>query len=213
MYHALETLEQKGLASSRRSDGRLLFTMSPASSLGEYIAARTRKLEQQQVTLEHLLPNFPVAGSSAPSYKVEHYDSIEGIKTIVDRALHCRSAEWRIIAPRHNFFSQYDRDYAQYFMSKRRAHRIKAKTLWEAPIKPDSKGSLGLGDVVRRNPRFLPPEYRGKFSAVIIIFDDTIAFISSLKNSESLLVQSAEFTGTMSVMFDTLYDTSEDFLA
>lgn len=213
LYHALSTLQDKGLAQSERRDGRLIFTMTAPENLNDYIAHQARELENQQITLERLLPLFPAPkNTNSISYKVEHYQSIEGAKAIVDNALNCKSQQWRIIAPRQNFFSDYDKDYAKYFLAKRRAHKIKAKTLWEAPLSQKTKGNLSLGEIVTRNPRYLPSEYRGKFQSVIIIFDDSIAFISSLKNTESLLVQSAEFTSTMTVMFDAIWANSQEFL-
>lgn len=213
VYHALSTLQDKGLTTSTRRDGRLYFNMTPAADLSGYLAAKASKLEQQQVTLEKLLPLFPVPTTQGEdNYRVEHYSSIEGIKKVVDIALACKDPQWRIIAPRHNFFSEYDNDYAAYFMSKRRVHKIKAKTLWEAPVSAKAKGSLTLGDMVTRNPRYLPPEYSGAFKSVIILFDDKIAFISSVKNSEALLIQSQEFSATMQVMFDGLWATSKEFL-
>ena len=73
-------------------------------------------------------------------------------------------------------------------------------------------GKLTLRDIISRNPRYLPVKYRGRFTAVIIIFDDKIAYISSLKNTGSLLIQSPDFSSTMRVMFDSLWDASKDII-
>ncbi|MEK7620845.1 MAG: hypothetical protein AAB395_00635, partial [Patescibacteria group bacterium] len=62
------------------------------------------------------------------------------------------------------------------------------------------------------NPRYLPSKFQGKFNTVIIIFDDKVAYVSSLKNSESLLIQSSDLTSTMQVMFDALWRVSKDTL-
>ncbi len=209
-YHAVETLQAKGLVHSRRQNGRLLFTMTPPNNVARYLDAQSKELERKQLELDRLLPFFPAPPESqASNYLVEHYDSIEGIKKVVDAALACKNPEWRIIAPKQNFFSEYDQDYAHYYLTKRQAHKIKAKTLWEAPVE-GSSGTLTLRDIVVRNPRYLPAKFRGKFSSVIIMFDDKVAFISSLKTTESLLVQSADLTSTMQVMFDALWQASKD---
>lgn len=212
-YHALDTLKAKGLVSSQRDNGRLLFTMTPPDNLATFLDHQSKELERKQIELDRLLPLFPTPPESkANSYHVEHYESIEGIKRVVDIALECKNPAWRIIAPKQNFFSEYDQDYARYYLTKRQAHKIKAKTLWEAPIQGKSSGKLTLRDIVARNPRYLPSKFRGQFNAVIIIFDDKVAYISSLKNSESLLIQSPDFTSTMQVMFDSLWDASKDIL-
>lgn len=212
-YHALETLQAKGLASSRRENGRLLFTMTTPDSITTYLGAQSKELERKQVELDRLLPLFPAPpASTASSYHVEHYDSIEGIKKVVDIALDCNNPEWRIIAPKANFFSEYDQDYARYYLTKRQEHKIKARTLWEAPLGRKSSSRLTLRDIIARNPRYLSAKFSDQFSATIIIFDDKVAYISSLKNSETFLIQSSDFSSTMRVMFDSLWDSSKDVL-
>lgn len=212
-YHAMKTLETKGLVSPGRENGRLLFTMTPPENIVSFLDNQSKELERKQVELDRLLPLFPLPhASKTSSYRVEHYESIEGIKKVVDAALDCKTPEWRIIAPKQNFFSDYDQDYARYYLTKRQAHKIKAKTLWEAPVEGKNSGRLTLRDIVTREPRYLPSKFRGQFSAVIIIFDDKVAYISSLKNSESLLLQSSDFSSTMRVMFDALWEASKDVL-
>lgn len=213
IYHAMETLQAKGLVQSRRESGRLIFTMVSPNNLASYLDHQSKELERKQLELDSLLPLFPTTpNSQMNSYHIEHYESIDGIKKIVDIALECDNPEWRIIAPKQNFFSEYDQDYAHYYLKKRQVHKIKAKTLWEAPVQHKRSNKLMLGDIVTRNPRYLPAKFRGQFNAVIIIFDDKVAYISSLKHSESLLVQSPDFTSTMRVMFDSLWDSSKDIL-
>jgi sugar-specific transcriptional regulator TrmB len=213
-YHAIKTLQGKGLVSSNRENGRLLFTMTSANNIANYLDHQSNELERKQVELERLRPLFPAPlETKSSNYNVTHFDSIEGLKKVVDVALECVNPEWRVIAPRQNFFSDYDQDYARYYLTKRQAHKIKARTLWETPVdRKSSSSKLTLGDLVSRNPRYLPAKYSGKFKAVIIIFDDKVAYLSSLKNTESLLIQSSEFTSTMQVMFDALWDTSKDIL-
>lgn len=212
-YHALDTLQAKGLVSSQREGSRLIFTMTPPDKLVSYLNNQSNELERKQVELERLLPLFPTQPQPAANgYHIEHYESIEGIKKVVDAALECKDPEWRIIAPKQNFFSEYDQDYARYYLSKRQAHKIKARTLWEAPVERKGSDKLNLRDIITRNPRYLPSKFQGKFNTVIIIFDDKVAYVSSLKNSESLLIQSSDLTSTMQVMFDALWRVSKDTL-
>ncbi len=212
-YHAMETLQLKGLVSSHRSDGRLIFTMSAPGRIASYLDNQSSEIERKQVELDRLLSAFPSpAMPKDSSCQVEYYESIEGVKKVIDIALECKRPEWQIIAPKQNFFSEYDQDYARYYLTKRRAHRIKAKTLWETSMQGSGSGKLTLRDIISRNPRYLPVKYRGRFTAVIIIFDDKIAYISSLKNTGSLLIQSPDFSSTMRVMFDSLWDASKDII-
>jgi hypothetical protein len=48
----------------------------------------------------------------------------------------------------------------------------------------------------------------GKFKSVIIIFDDKIAIISSIKELTAILIQSQEIHDTFLAMFEGLWESS-----
>lgn len=212
-YHALSTLRDKGLTATSSQDGKQIHTMLGADYLSLYLTSRSRKLEQQQIQLDQIRGIFPTPTElDSANFNVEHFDSIDGVKKVIDAALDCTSCEWQIIAPKRNFLSEYDKSYAKYFMAKRQARHIRSQTLWESP--PTGRGSahLTLQGILARNPRYLPPKYRGQFDSLIIIFDDQIAYISSLKSTEAVLIKSASLSSTMRIMFDALWHASRDIL-
>lgn len=214
IYHALDTLRTKGLVSVKRLEGKLLFTMTAAENITRYLESRAKEIELQHAELDRLLPLFPSAHrSNGEGYRTEHYASIEGVKKVIETALDCHTPEWRIIAPRDNFISQYDEEYAKYYLSRRRSHKIKAKTLWERPTRSGHKSTLTLGDVSIRNPRYLSEQHSGMFTSMIILFDNKIAFISPLKNAEAVLIDSVDYANTMKVMFDALWDASSEVMS
>lgn len=201
-YHALDTLTQKGFAKESKIQGQLAYRMTAPLELIDNIKFQQNKLDKQIDELQILAPMFPSAGTNAPTTNIEKFETIEGVKAAIEKALYCRSRKWNIIAPRDNFFSQVDPSYAQYFMATRRERGIVARTLWETPA---AKQDLSLSDLVMRRPRYLPPTYKGKFKSVIITFDDKALFISSAVNTGAVLIQSQEIIDTLNVMFESLW--------
>jgi hypothetical protein len=138
-------------------------------------------------------------------FKVSHFEGAEGIKLVVEKALYCQSRQWKIIAPAKNFFSDFDENYARYFLKTRRANGVKAQSLWE--FKPGRR-ILSAEEIKERNPRYLPKTMHGKFQSVVIVFDDKVAFISSMKNLSAVLIQSREINETLAAIFSGLREGS-----
>lgn len=207
VYYALRSLQEKRLAYVEHVDSRRMIHMASPNDISRFITRQADTIAQQQVALEQLLPYFPAATHHSET-SVTKYSSIDGIKKIIDTALDCTSPEWRIIAPRDNFLSQYDKTFATYFMAKRNTRRIKARTLWEAPRNRNASASLNQIELLHRNPRYLDEKYIGQFTSTIILFDDSIAYLSSLSTHEGILITSPEMSATMRVMFDALWEQS-----
>src|SRR3989339_80013 len=94
------------------------------------------------------------------------------------------------------------------FMITRKRKKISARSLWES--KADKK-VLTPEDLKQRQPRILPNIMYGKFKSIIIIFDDKVAIISSLKESSAILIQSREVHDTMLALFDGLWHISKEY--
>lgn len=215
VYHALSTLMQKGLAARERVGGRDMFSMTPPGRMKIIVDAQIAELEQRKNALDSLAPLLGPGGAGTKATEVMHYEGVDGVRAVVEEALYCRSGRWDIIAPRKNFFSEFDKAYAKYFLETRKQRKIIARSLWE---KTDGGGSrtpggnaLSTDDVRERQPRYLPEVMRGKFSSVVIIFDDKIAYISSLKKPTAVLIRSSDLHATMAAMFEGLWSCSEPY--
>ncbi|MFA5986454.1 MAG: helix-turn-helix domain-containing protein [Parcubacteria group bacterium] len=210
IYHALDTLTQKGLVSKRESGtgAKLLFTMTSPENIKKFLDREIKLLQEKKKEVDTIIPLLmDRSKQKEEDFTVSHFEGSEGIKLVVEEALYCRSREWSIIAPKKNFFSEFDSNYARYYIKTRKENRIKARSLWEHT--PDAQ-ALTLEDVHDRNPRYLPKIMHGKFQSVIIIFDDKVAFISSMKNISAVLIHSREIHETMAAMFSGLWVNAED---
>jgi sugar-specific transcriptional regulator TrmB len=210
IYHALGTLMTKGLVAKKESGtgAKLLFSMTGPENIKKILDREIEILNERKKEMDKIIPLLKGrAKSREEAIKVSHFEGAEGIKLVVEEALYCRSREWKIIAPKKNFFSDFDPDYARYYLNTRKSRGIKAMSLWE--YSPSNR-ALTAEEQRERNPRYLPKEMHGLFQSVIIMFDDKTAFISSLKNISAILIQSEEMNKTMSAMFLGLWVNSKE---
>jgi|SRR3989339_1995974 len=209
VYHALETLAQKGLAAKVETPGRLNFSMTRPENIKHLINKEIDLLKKQGEELDGIIPELDRKITEEKNgVSVAHFEGAEGVKLVVEEALYCRRRHWDIIAPPDNFFSEFDADYARYFIEKRSGKNITARSLWESTSK---RRTLTEEEKKQRQPRFLPEVMRGKFKSVIIIFDDKVAIINSVKELSAILIKSTEVHNTFSALFEGLWQVSKDY--
>jgi len=207
VYHALETLMLKGLAAKKGSGARLAFTMAEPKHLKSLVDRQIDTLERRKTTIDDLVPLL--TKHAAPSkVDVAHYEGLEGVRAVVEEALYCRSKRWEIIAPKENFFSQFDKAYTKYFLETRDRRGIVARSLWEKGL---PRHVLSERELKQRNPRWLPDAMKGAFRSLIILFDDKVAIVSSYDALSAILIRSEEINATFTAMFDALWAGAEPY--
>jgi predicted transcriptional regulator len=206
IYHNLDLLANRGLVAKVASLNRTLYVFSPPEQLERGVEAEVRQAKAKLRTLATLTKQLTDLQPQSDSTIVRHFEGVQGIKTGVDMALFCRQPTWRVIAPRDNFFRQFDNKYAQYYLVTRKRHGIKSRTLWE---RPDQAGrSLTKQELAERQPRYLPDVMRGQFNATTIIFDNKIAIITSLHEQSAVLIESTELSQLFGAFFEGLWSAS-----
>ncbi len=209
IYHALNTLMHKGLVANKGTANRLAFIMTEPKDIKRLITSQIQVLQDQQKELDQVLPLLqPKNARQLGQANVLHYEGISGIKLVVEQALYCKSRHWDIIAPNKNFFSEFDKKYADYFIQTRQTRQITARSLWE---NNPGRRSLTPEEIKDRNPRYLPEIMQGHFQSVMIIFDDKVAIISSLDELSAILIQSKEINDFFKAMFEGLWLGSKEY--
>lgn len=207
VYHALETLSGKGLVSVRDGYEGRLYVMSDPVQIKKVLTRKEEDLKNVGEEIEDLLPVFMTLGDHVKKEKIAtmQFSGERGVKVAIDEALYCKSKKWKIIAPRKNFFSERaDRTYADYYLQTRKQRKITAQTLWEV-----DEGQIKKEVREARKPRILPEQMKGKFTSVMILFDDKALLISSRKNMSAIIIESKEMSNLLSVFFDGLWAISE----
>ncbi len=208
VYSALSALEQKGFASVNESEQKRQYTMSNPLMIEHQIAQEVDSLQEQKKDFAEVLPLFDglVAGTGVGS-SVQQFVGEQGVRTAIDQALFCANRSWKIIAPAENYFSQSDAEYAKYFIKTRKQRGITAQSLWEPVFAKSRKFSQGTIDT--RNPRILAKEYEGKFASVVILFDQKVLFVNSVKDFSAVVISSPEIFSTMEVFFNGVWSVSK----
>lgn len=206
IYHALETLTEKGLVANTGTGARLVFAMAEPENIHNLLIGKIRRLEKQKEEMDSLLPLLKKMDAVSAPISVAHYEGIEGIKLAIEDAYYCKSKHWDIISPVKNFFSEFDKTYAKYFIETRNRRGLTSRSLWE----PTEKHKFLTPEQIKeRNPRILPSIMHGKFQSVICLYDDKVLIISSLKEKSAILIKSAELHQTMLAIFEGLWSASK----
>lgn len=208
VYHAMGTLMQKGLAAKRGTAKRITFVMTPPDRIGALLDRQMEAITSRKASLASLIPLLATSAAGEARTEVVQYEGVEGVKLAVEEALYCRTRKWDIIAPRRNFFSDFDAAYARYFLQARRGRGIIVRSLWEFD---PSRRVLTAEEMRQRDPRILPEIMHGAFSSVIILFDDAVAIIMSAENLSAIVVHSPEIRQTIGAMFEGLWSVSEPY--
>lgn len=210
VYHALRTLQDKGLVTATTLDDQVdSFSFLSPETLMHFLEREQAELEQKKKSVQKIIPFLgEITGNAEYVSLARQFQGEAGVKTAIDEALYCKSKRWNIIAPGNNILHKLGDEYAQYFLQTRIRRGIVARSLWE---KDTSRRHLGPDEIMARNPRFLPKHMQGKFRSMAIMYDDSILFVSSAKTPRAVIVQSQEFSSIMSILFDGLWEISEAY--
>lgn len=210
IYHALNTLVEKGLVAEKKRESRVLFSMCPPEQIKSYLERQKEKLEVQEKKLESILPFLNQQGKNSDKgkFSIVEYKGIEGVKMVLDIAFYCKSEHWDIIAPFNNFLREYGEEYSRYYLKAREVNNITTRTLWERAF---STRRLTAQEVRIRNPRYMPKNMEGRFQSMIFIFDDKVAIISPMKELSAILITSKEINQMFTALFDGIWEVSEKY--
>ncbi len=208
VYHALDTLLEKGLVAEKKTGNRVVFAMCPPKHLKSYLERKRSALKERETELDAIIPLLDQQNSRGAKnrFSIVEYKGIEGVKTVMDIAFYCKSKRWDIIAPVNNFLREYDKGYADYYLKARSYNNIVSRSLWE---RDPSRRKLTPAEIRIRNPRYMPDHMQGRFKSMIILFDDKVAIISPLETLSAALITSKEIHGMFSALFDGIWEASE----
>ncbi len=207
VYHALDTLKEKGLVTEHRVGTKTHFTMAHPEYVRRLVDLRRAELDAQATQLDTIIPVLASLHAEAEKTEVTHHMGLGGAKLVMDAAFRCKSKHWDIIAPYHNFLRD-EKEFSEQYLRTRKVRGITARTLWE--LKKEDR-PLTPEEFETRNPRILPPALKGKFESMIIIFDDKIALFTSHKNLSAILITSKETHALFQAMFNGLWELSDPY--
>lgn len=205
-YHNIHALERRGLVYKRVENGRLVVTMAREEGLQSLFNFEEAKFKERKENMQELLKRLPEKKRITQVPDVQYFSGDEGVKMALEIAYRTKSRHWDIIAPRNNFFSEIDEEYAAYYLTERKKRKISSRSIWE---KTSENARLNQEIVRERNPRYLPKSHNSPFRAVLILFDTRALFISSAKEKQAMLINSSDVCSTLQMQFDVLWQVCE----
>lgn len=197
-YPYLKSLVKKGLLKQSPIKGRTLYLAESPKRLGEI-------LEEKKKTYQQLLPElmsiFNIKGTKP---KIRYFEDRDGMRTILMNSIHPGIKEKLHINPIMNVMEVLGKDWSRRYIEERVKRGIRVKTLrkketivgpWEVTAKDKS---------LLREIRYLPDDF--KVENLIIIYLNTVAIISSIRENYGLEIESKEFAETMRSFFNLAWE-------
>lgn len=211
VYHALESLVQKGFLTKMGTEHSVTFTAVHPTRLSSILEQEKTAITQRQESLADLLPTL-LKGLAVESsdLKAQQYEGLAGVKQLFEEALYCKKSTWDIIAPSQNILRQVDARYAAYVYETQKKRGIQLRTLWENKL---HRTNHTPEEITRRNIRLMPEAMTGKFSSLIVLFDDACAFLPPLQESSAILLRSKEVHATFQAIFEGLWQLATPYSA
>lgn len=198
-YDILSSLVSDGLLNQIDKSGKTYV-------VAEDPVALLRNAEQHKRVVEEVLPEVQAIYShSLTKPRIRYYSGTDGIATVLNEALRCRSGELcgmlsmleLLKAPGEEFMKDHIRRRIEAGI-RLRVVRSASEEIEEG-IWPSSVQEL-------REVRYSPSP--APFTMTSYLYDDKVAYISSRRENFALLIQSAEFAGLQMALFESMWTLS-----
>lgn len=199
-YDVFQRLRQQGLVSevSGSNAKALMVVAGPPGELTAMFEDRRRKLQQLMPELNSLH-----VGSLAKP-RVRYFQGLEGIKSVLDATLGCRSKKLLGILSMRDLYQVPGRMWMDDLVRRRIEAGVQLRAI-RSPIN-DMHGHWPSSEADLRELRFAPPGF--VFSMTTYIYDEMVAIISSQRENFAMTIESAELATMQTYMFEALWSTS-----
>ena len=211
VYHAMDTLVYKGLASKKMKGNKAVFSMLAPHLLSHTLSAQEEKIKKQKQQLKDVVPELKLLKKDTVyNTRVDYYEGVSGVKAIYEEALYCRSRTWYSINPMGSFLTQYGKDFHMYVSATKTKRKLMNYALWEqkkADKERDPNYKPGSREV-----RVMPKTMQGRFTSKIILFDKKVAIANSAHDPGGVIISSEDVFNAFKATFDTVWEISEPFM-
>lgn len=204
-YDVARSLIKKGLLSTTQ---RRNITHFVAHSPEKYM----RQLNEELVSATAMLPAIEELLQTA-HYRptLRFFEGNHGIQTVYEETLHCKSKEMVCFLSVREIVEAVGVDFLNYYVEKRVRRHINLRCLKdpEGEMSEPVEGSYTTDS----NPALLRESRLGPASIDIagncIIFDDTVALMSTKRENFGVLLHSHEFAVMFKQLFETIWQMQE----
>ena len=213
IYHALETLEKKGMISILGTEKILRYRAEPPEQLRSLLTRRETELERLKKKVDKAIPLFPTANEIPEGEAgIEFFRGTEGIKNLAERSLDNKDGELLGIIPSFDYFlAAFTKEFAAKYIEEKRDRNIVTRSVWAEPLKNEKEFKKHVTDHSSffREIKYAPKEIKEKYRSIILIWDDKVAVINAISEVFGILITSKDYSDTMKALWHVLWSTSK----
>ncbi len=205
IYHVLERLIDKGLASYRLQNNTKIYMPAPPHALNELIEKKREQLERERKELQEVISELEEEQEqdlSVTDYK--YYENVWGVRSMWNEINEMQSPE-HMIKIHTSQQAAYEKlvDFFDKHFEVRRERGVKGRMIF--PEEDPELAEQRADDVT--DIRFLPLENNAEWG----VFGDTL-FMHHITGDtpHSFLIKDDEFADTFEQVFDELWERADD---
>ncbi len=200
-YDVFARLLDQGLVTQIASpSGKTMVAAEPPEHLLSLFEERRRRLKSAMPELQSLHNN------STAKPRVRFYEGVDGIKTVLNETLTCRSKMLRGILSMRDLFQATGQAWMEDLVQRRILAGVRLRVVRSPITDLNELWPASTDDL--RELRFCPDAY--VFSMTTYIYDEKVALISSSRENFALTIESAEFAAMQGHLFEALWALSSE---
>jgi sugar-specific transcriptional regulator TrmB len=212
VYHALETLEKKGLIATIGTARVLRYKAEPPEQLKSLLERKRIELTLLEKKINASLSFFPVEKDTAQGeVRVEFFRGIEAVKNLAEKSLANKGREIMGIIPSpHIFTKTFGVEFMSHYTRIKTSRGISSWSVWAS----ECRSELDAKEFIRhkeflREIRIAPEHLKGTYPSIILIWDENVAIINTGAEVFGVLIASKEYTATMKMLWSLLWNGSK----
>lgn len=208
VYDGLKMLIRHGLVVERSEEGKKMFQVDDVRHLPELVREKIDILREQETTIRKILPELKRhAVSSEP--RIRFFPGIEGLRRVHAGTLWHENSEMLWMWSFPEMIPLLGEEYFYQFNRK----RIRRNIFFRAIHPHDQRANIqrypfaGTGQQMKRTIRIAPKHM--SWDMGMLIFSDTVGFMSSHREAFGFTIQSRDFANLMRTQFEVMWKMSK----
>lgn len=205
VYEMLKKLEPMGLITESIKGKRKLYVASDPEKL-------KRSIKEKEQLLNQILPELKILNNTgATKPKITYYEGREGLRQIHNLSLETVKKEASWISPIRSIAESVGKDFLEGIIERRAKDKYWIRSILVTDQHFDSYKYYDptTFEKTYRKIRFAP---RGlNISNAIGIWDNKVAVLSSRKEGFGFIIESEEYTNTIKILYDLLWNISKPY--
>jgi len=200
-YDLIESLQNKGLASSFQEGKKKLFSAEDPEKLDDYFKGRINEMDGQLGVLKRLMPELRVMSVGGGRPRVRFYTGEQGLQALFRDVASVNSKELLEVVNVETVRSQLDTAVLADLQRIEHFKRVPKRVLFRGVRdKGASDGTL----------RILKDDF-GDFDGIIWLYADRVAMVNLLADIETVIIEQEVFAKTMNALFNAAWKHAEPF--